>query len=108
MIIIFHKEKYIDKGTLRVSSEMDAGSADMHQNGCLQYDEHSKNVSDLFGPLQTNPSTIMPETPLIEGAPGIGKTMLANEIALKWKSIPLLKVRQFLFLSISRSICATV
>ena len=41
---------------------------------------------------------INPNTILIEGAPGIGKTMLANEIASKWKSIPLLCNREFLFL----------
>ena len=108
VIIMYHKEMYMSKGTLRVSSEMESGASASLYSHVPQYGkpgEHSKSILDLFVPLQTNPSVIKPNTLLIEGAPGIGKTMLANEIALNWKSIPLLKERQFLFLIYLRDPC---
>ena len=101
VILLYHNNVHVSKITLQICSAINRsnketgtprGSQD-EMNGCIS--ESPKSVTDLFTLLERKP---MSNTILIEGAPGIGKTMLANEIALKWKSIPLLCKREFLFL----------
>ena len=57
-----------------------------------------KNVEDLFMPFKNITSYII----LIEGAPGIGKTELAKEIALQWASNSILSNKKLLFLLFMR------
>ena len=64
-------------------------------------DKSIKCVSDIFVPLEgvsSNPYTI-----LIEGAPGIGKTILSKEIALQWADKLILQSQQLLFLLFLRN-----
>ena len=63
------------------------------------YSNTTKNISDIFvsvtasDGVTTNPCII-----LIEGAPGIGKTVLAKEIAFQWANKKLLKDKKILLL----------
>jgi len=55
------------------------------------YSRVTKDISDVFKPITgTDGFTIIPNMILIEGAPGIGKTVLAKEIAYQWANMKLL------------------
>ena len=58
-----------------------------------QSSKATKSISDIFAPMNHNPGTI-----LIEGAPGIGKTVQAKEIAFQWANKILLSSKELLFL----------
>jgi len=53
----------------------------------------SKDISELFVSSSTEPKFI-----LIEGAPGIGKTVLSKEIAFQWANKKLLRMNKLVFL----------
>jgi len=58
-----------------------------------------KYISDIFAPVTTSDGSVRyPSMILIEGAPGIGKTVLAKEIAFQWATKKLLTNKQLLFL----------
>ena len=59
-----------------------------------------KNVSDLFKSFEG--SSPCPYRILIEGAPGIGKTILSKEIALQWANHMILCSKRLLFLLFMR------
>ena len=56
----------------------------------------SKDISELFKPDFM--SSVAPNFVLIEGAPGIGKTVLSKEIAFQWANHKLLKLKSLVFL----------
>ena len=62
----------------------------------------TKDIVEIFAPLQkSNIHSEYNTTPhiiLIEGAPGIGKTILSKEIAFQWANKNLLSKKQLLFL----------
>ena len=59
----------------------------------------SNVISDIFKPFKNNDgTTTVPKFILIEGAPGMGKTTLCNEIAYQWAKQSLLKDTKLLFL----------
>ena len=60
------------------------------------YEKAVKSINDLFAPFE-EPEPI-PYIILIEGAPGIGKTILSKEISLQWVNNTLLHSKQLLFL----------
>ena len=63
------------------------------------YNNATKNISDLFTPKQCSDGNIFtPNVILIEGAPGMGKTMLSKEIACQWAKNTLLTSKKLLFL----------
>ena len=63
------------------------------------YSNTTKNVSDIFVSVTASDGlTIEPCIILIEGAPGIGKTVLAKEIAFQWANNELLIDKKILFL----------
>ena len=70
----------------------------------LDYSRVTKNITDIFAadPTDlTDPGTSSTETPkriLIEGAPGIGKTVLAKEIAYQWATNEILTEIKIVFL----------
>jgi len=64
----------------------------------------TKNIADLFMPKQTSDgSFVNPSIVLIEGAPGIGKTILSKEIAYQWAKNKLLQSKKLLFLIFLRN-----
>ena len=94
------------------SSVMDGSDDSVSTLGLLEfYAPHTKSEASLIKPLETskisdifnsfvknNGSTIVPKFILIEGAPGMGKTMLCKEIAYQWAKQCLLKDTKLLFL----------
>ena len=70
----------------------------------LDYSRVTKNITDIFAADPTNltePGTSSTEAPkriLIEGAPGIGKTVLAKEIAYQWTTNEILTETKIVFL----------
>ena len=64
------------------------------------YNDTIKTVKDLCVPLENTTSD--PYAILIEGAPGIGKTILCKEIALQWSRKDILKSKSLLFLLFMR------
>ena len=99
-IVSIHKEgaPAIDKFT---SSTNQGPSAKKPR---LDYSRVTKNITDIFAADPTDltePGTSSTETPkriLIEGAPGIGKTVLAKEIAYQWATNEILTEIKIVFL----------
>ena len=99
-IVTMHKEgaPAIDKFT---SSTNQGPSAKKPR---LDYSRVTKNITDIFAADPTDltePGTSSTETPkriLIEGAPGIGKTVLAKEIAYQWATNEILTEIKIVFL----------
>jgi len=58
----------------------------------------TKDISDIFSADSTVGTGVPPRTILIEGAPGIGKTVLAEEAAYKWANGELFKKKKFFLL----------
>ena len=70
----------------------------------LDYSRVTKNITDIFAADPTDTaeigtsSTKIPKCILIEGAPGIGKTVLAKEIAYQWATNEILTKIKIVFL----------
>ena len=68
----------------------------------LEYSRVTKNITDIFSPDPTDlPDTSFTKAPkriLIEGAPGIGKTVLARETAYCWATNTILTEIKIVFL----------
>ena len=58
----------------------------------------TKNISDMFLPVMASDGSFADLHILIEGAPGIGKTVLAKEIAYQWAKNELLASKKLLLL----------
>ena len=77
--------------------QLDLVSQTVENDG--KHSKATKNVSDIFASITTTDgSTIVPNMILIEGAPGIGKTVLAKEIAFQWAKNQLLTTKKLFFL----------
>lgn len=50
---------------------------------CLKRSKVTKDIGEILAPLE-EPTSKFPPTLLIEGAPGIGKTVLLKEISYRW------------------------
>ena len=102
---MYHKKKFVYNGKLRVhkiTKDDIAVCKDYNIKDvgfCTNYHSDLKTVSDIFSRVETESGNKdHPKTVLIEGAPGIGKTMLANQLTLQWKNVNLLCNKMFLFL----------
>ena len=105
-IVTMHKEgaPAIDKFTSSANQEPSA------KKQRLDYSKVTKNITDIFAtdpPDLTEIGTSSTESPkriLIEGAPGIGKTVLAKEIAYQWATNEILTEIKILFLMYLRDL----
>ena len=74
------------------------------KNQRLDYSRVTKSITDIFAADPANitdngsSSTKTPKRILIEGAPGIGKTVLAKEIAYQWTTNEILTKTKIVFL----------
>ena len=99
-----HKEgaPAIDRFTSKSASSTYQGPSTKRPR--LDYSRVTKNITDIFAANPTDltePGTSSTEAPkriLIEGAPGIGKTVLAKEIAYQWATNEILPEIKIVFL----------
>ncbi|XP_065897563.1 protein NLRC5-like [Dysidea avara] len=82
-------------------SEVISGAKRLFTKGYSMNDLAVKNINDLFIPFEG--ATPYPYRILIEGAPGIGKTILSKEIASQWANHSILTSKQLLFLLFMRA-----
>ena len=116
--LIHHKEKhYTEKEVIAVATKMHKGNfkadeisdqstvamrheqPDEYFMGC----KSTKDIAEIFAPPQnshhaSSKYSTTPNVILIEGAPGIGKTILSKEIAFQWANNNLLSEKLLLFL----------
>ena len=106
--LIHHKGQQTKQEILAVAALQTEGSFDLHKNTDNEYFKQSKctkDISDLFAEVKlTNDSTKRPGIILIEGVPGIGKTILSKEIEFQWANGKLLSDKTLLFLIYLRDI----
>ena len=67
----------------------------------------TKHISDIFLPMKAPDGSFIDLHVLIEGAPGIGKTVLAKEIAYQWAKKELLTSKKLLLLIFLRECSQT-
>ena len=111
LALIHHKDKCTDTVVISVTQELAvAGKFQPKVQGLSSsggtisqtpniYSNTTKNISDIFVSVTASDGlTINPCIILIEGAPGIGKTVLAKEIAFQWANNKLLTDKKILLL----------
>ena len=101
--LIHHREKHVTtKEVIAVANVMHKGEIDVSAS------KASRKVSDIFSPYisgDNDTETIKTTVVLIEGAPGIGKTILSKEIAFQWAKKGILNDKHFVFLMFLRDPC---
>ena len=113
LALIHYKEQYTDKASISFSKEQanighlvskqqefECSSTDNWKT--TQHSSTIKNISELF--LLSTTDEHSAKVFLIEGAPGIGKTILCKEIAYQWASNNLLQHKKLLFLVYLRNV----
>jgi len=92
-------------GKLVLSGQHENYSSLTRHNNYYQTAQHGntmKNISELLASSATDEHSA--KILLIEGAPGIGKTILSKEIAYQWASNNLLQYKRLLFLVYLRNV----
>ena len=107
LALIHHKDKCTDTTVFSVTQEL-AIAGKIHKVESFSSSDDStsqksnlfsKSISDVFVSFTSSDGlTIKPCIILIEGAPGIGKTVLAKEIAFQWAHNKLLSDKTILLL----------
>ena len=104
LALIHHKGKPIDTKVISVTSQLAAegnltSEKSMDSRTKFVYSNTTNNISDFFTSQQnSDTSTFRSYVILIEGAPGIGKTVLSKEIAYQWAKNNVLGSRKLLLL----------
>ena len=94
LALIHRKGRHTNSEVISVAQAMvvqGSISKSESRSNCTSY--HSKDISELFPAASKSPYFV-----LIEGAPGIGKTVLSKEIAYQWADKKLLKYKKLVFL----------
>jgi len=101
LALIHHRGRHTDTKVISVTKQLvtegniaNLSATQLSSN--VNY--HSKNISELFAPDAM--SSIAPNFILIEGAPGIGKTVLSKEIAYQWAENKLIQSKIFCFFNL--------
>ena len=108
LALIHHKDKFTDTVVISLTQELaNAGKLQPRAEGLSSSggsisqapNIYTKKISDIFlFVTASNGYTVKPSIILIEGAPGIGKTVLAKEIAFQWANNKLLSSKKVLLL----------
>ena len=103
LALIHHKGKITEAKVLSVISKLAAEGNMVSCSSKIEdheaYSDVTKNIDDLFTTKRPSDGLVFhPKTILIEGAPGIGKTVLSKEIANQWAKNTLLNSKKLLFL----------
>ena len=94
LALIHHNGKHVNTEVISVTQELvTEGNLSKSCPPSDNISYHSKDISKLF-PTNLISSYFL----LIEGAPGIGKTVLCKEIAYQWAENKLLKFKELVFL----------
>ena len=94
LALIHHKGKHVNTEVISIAQELvTTGNLSKTPPLSNNVSYHSKDISELFP--DNMPSSYFL---LIEGAPGIGKTVLSKEIAYQWAKNTLLKFKKLVFL----------
>ena len=103
--LIHHKERLTEREVLAVATLQNKGDIDLrkiHSDNAskhVQYLKQSKctkSISDIFAKMECKNKS--PSVVLIEGVPGIGKTVLSKEIVFQWANGELLPNITLMFL----------
>ena len=100
LAFIHNKGKYTDSVRFSVAQELAvAGKINTSQVYKHPYSNASitKSISDIFLPIMASEGSLVDLRILIEGAPGIGKTVLAKEIAYQWAKNELLTSKNYFY-----------
>ena len=99
LALFHHEDVYAKRKFIVTHSTVDdrfsTSSQNMSSENLQEQVKASKDVEEIFAPDEDGQE---PESTLIEGAPGIGKTVLSKEIAFQWASGILLTNKILLFL----------
>ena len=108
LALIHHKDKCTNATVISVTQELAVSGKFQHSlsssGGSISqipniYSNTTKNISDIFVSFTAcDGLTMNPCIVLIEGAPGIGKTVFAKEIAFQWANNKLLGDKKILLL----------
>ena len=94
LALIHHKGKRVNTEVISVAEGLvSEGNFSKTQPSSGKISYHSKDILELF-PTNLVSSYFL----LIEGAPGIGKTILSKEIAYQWAENKLLRAKKLVFL----------
>ena len=101
LAFIHNKGKFTDAVRLSITEEFAVAGKINSSQAYKHSDSHAnmtKNVSDIFLPIMNSNESFVDLHILIEGAPGIGKTVLSKEIAYQWAKNKLLTSKKLLLL----------
>ena len=101
LAFIHNKGNFTDAVRFFVAQELavagNINATQLHNHSNLNTNM-TKNISDIFLPVMASDGSFVDLHILIEGAPGIGKTVLAKEIAYQWAKNELLTSKKLLLL----------
>ena len=91
-------------GNIEKHNDMRSTVSLQHENTEIYFSEVTtqRELDMVFGTSSSDSSSILPKTTLIEGAPGIGKTVVAREIAKRWaqnEMLPDIKLLLLIYLN---------
>ena len=115
LALVHYKEKYTGKKVISlakqfasegklISKEQENNSTHNSENETRPHSNVNamKHISELFA--SSSLAEQSSEMVLIEGAPGIGKTILSKEVAYQWAISNLLQFKKLLFLVFLRNL----
>ena len=100
LTIIHHERVPTESEIVNVAKEFSANKLMEENQSYINYNRTIRSINDLFDPYEGNISR--PYRILIEGAPGVGKTVFSKQIASQWAEYGVLSNKKLLFLLFMR------